>query len=59
MANLLWLQGGACSGTMSFRNAEELSAFGLVTDYRVHKKWCALPSLALPQAAVGVDLSGI
>jgi len=30
MANLLWLQGGACSGnTMSFLNAEEPSACDL------------------------------
>lgn len=31
MANMLWLQGGACSGnTMSFLNAEEASACDLV-----------------------------
>jgi hydrogenase small subunit len=37
MANLLWLQGGACSGnTMSFLNAEEPSACDLVTDFGVN-----------------------
>lgn len=40
MANLLWLQGGACSGnTMSFLNAEEPSACGLVTDFAINVLW--------------------
>ena len=49
MANLLWLQGGACSGnTMSFLNAEEPSACDLVTDFGINVLWH--PSL-------GVELS--
>ena len=40
MANLLWLQGGACSGnTMSFLNAEEPSAVDLVTDFGINVLW--------------------
>jgi len=40
MANLLWLQGGACSGnTMSFLNAEEPSAVDLVTDFGINILW--------------------
>ena len=40
MANLLWLQGGACSGnTMSFLNAEEPSACDLVTDFGIKILW--------------------
>lgn len=50
MANLLWLQGGACSGnTMSFLNAEEPSAVDLVTDFGIRILWH--PSL-------GVELGG-
>ena len=46
MANLLWLQGGACSGnTMSFLNAEEPSACDLVTDFGINILW--QPSLGL------------
>ena len=46
MANLLWLQGGACSGnTMSFLNAEEPSACDLVTDFGINVLW--QPSLGL------------
>ena len=46
MANLLWLQGGACSGnTMSFLNAEEPSACDLVTDFGINVLWH--PSLGL------------
>ena len=46
MANLLWLQGGACSGnTMSFLNAEEPSACDLLTDFGLKLLWH--PSLAL------------
>jgi hypothetical protein len=46
MANLLWLQGGACSGnTMSFLNAEEPSACDLVTDFGINILWH--PSLGL------------
>jgi uptake hydrogenase small subunit len=37
MANLIWLQGGACSGnTMSFLNAEEPSVCDLVTDFGIN-----------------------
>ena len=40
MANLLWLQGGACSGnTMSFLNADEPSACDLVTDFGINVLW--------------------
>ncbi len=46
MANLLWLQGGACSGnTMSFLNAEEPSVCDLVTDFGINVLWH--PSLGL------------
>lgn len=40
MANVLWLQGGACSGnTMSFLNAEEPTVPELVTDFGVNMLW--------------------
>jgi len=46
MANLLWLQGGACSGnTMSFLNAEAPSVCDLVTDFGVNILWH--PSLGI------------
>jgi uptake hydrogenase small subunit len=46
MANLLWLQGGACSGnTMSFLNAEEPSVCDLVTDFGINMLWH--PSLGM------------
>jgi len=46
MANLLWLQGGACSGnTMSFLNAEEPSVCDLVTDFGISIVWH--PSLGM------------
>ena len=46
MANLLWLQGGACSGnTMSFLNAEEPSVCDLVTDFGINIVWH--PSLGM------------
>ena len=46
MANMLWLQGGACSGnTMSFLNAEEPSACDLVTDFGINVLW--QPSLGM------------
>src|SRR3954463_13779410 len=46
MANLLWLQGGACSGnTMSFLNAEQPSVCDLVTDFGIHVLWH--PSLGM------------
>ncbi|MBK8234744.1 MAG: hydrogenase [Deltaproteobacteria bacterium] len=46
MTNLLWLQGGACSGnTMSFLNAEEPSAVDLVTDFGLNVLWH--PSLGI------------
>jgi NiFe hydrogenase small subunit HydA len=50
MANLLWLQGGACSGnTMSFLNAEEPSVCDLVTDFGINVLWH--PSLGLELGA--------
>jgi NiFe hydrogenase small subunit HydA len=46
MANLLWLQGGACSGnTMSFLNAEQPSVCDLVTDFGIKLLWH--PSLGM------------
>jgi hydrogenase small subunit len=46
MANLIWLQGGACSGnTMSFLNAEEPSVCDLVTDFGINVLWH--PSLGI------------
>jgi NiFe hydrogenase small subunit HydA len=46
MTNLLWLQGGACSGnTMSFLNAEEPSVCDLVTDFGIKVLWH--PSLGI------------
>ncbi|MCG8349728.1 MAG: hydrogenase [Chloroflexales bacterium] len=40
MANVLWFQGGACSGnTMSFLNAEEPSVVDLVTDFGINILW--------------------
>ncbi len=46
MANLLWLQGGACSGnTMSFLNAEAPSVCDLVTDFGINILWH--PSLGI------------
>ena len=55
MANLLWLQGGACSGnTMSFLNAEQPSACDLVTDFGINVLWH--PSLGME---LGDDLRKI
>jgi len=52
MANLIWLQGGACSGnTMSFLNAEEPSVCDLVTDFGINVLWH--PSLGME---LGEDL---
>ncbi|MEM9542164.1 MAG: hydrogenase [Cyanobacteria bacterium P01_E01_bin.42] len=52
MANVLWLQGGACSGnTMSFLNAEEPSVCDLVTDFGINVLWH--PSLGME---LGEDL---
>src|SRR4249919_1994853 len=46
MANVLWLQGGACSGnTMSFLNAEEPTVVELVTDFGLNILWH--PSMGL------------
>jgi hydrogenase small subunit len=46
MANVLWLQGGACSGnTMSFLNAQEPTVVELVTDFGINIIWH--PSMAL------------
>lgn len=40
MANVLWLQGGACSGnTMSFLNAEEPSVVDLILDFGLNVLW--------------------
>ena len=37
MANVLWLQGGACSGnTISFLNAEEPTLVDLITDFGIN-----------------------
>ncbi|WP_332369333.1 hypothetical protein [Spirosoma telluris] len=48
MANVLWLQGGACSGnTMSFLNAEEPTVVELVTDFGVNILWHPLLALKL------------
>jgi hydrogenase small subunit len=46
MANVLWLQGGACSGnTMSFLNAQEPTVVELVTDFGINIVWH--PSMGL------------
>ncbi len=46
MANLLWLQGGACSGnTMSFLDAQEPTVVELVTDFGINILWH--PSIGL------------
>ncbi|MEQ8553100.1 MAG: hydrogenase [Cyclobacteriaceae bacterium] len=46
MANVLWLQGGACSGnTMSFLDAEEPTVIELVTDFGINILWH--PSIGL------------
>lgn len=40
MANVLWLQGGACSGnTMSFLNAQEPTVIELVVDFGINILW--------------------
>ena len=40
MTNVLWLQGGACSGnTMSFLCSEEPTAVDLVTDFGINVLW--------------------
>ncbi len=55
MTNVLWLQGGACSGnTMSFLNAEEPSACDLVNDFGLNLLWH--PSLGLE---LGEDLRAL
>lgn len=46
MTNVLWLQGGACSGnTISFLNAEEPTLVDLATDFNINILWH--PSLGL------------
>ena len=46
MINVLWFQGGACSGnTMSFLNAEEPTVVELVTDFGINILWH--PSIGL------------
>ncbi len=46
MANVLWLQGGACSGnTMSFLNAEEPTVVELIVDFGINILWH--PSMGL------------
>ncbi len=55
MANLLWLQGGACSGnTMSFLNAQEPTVVELVTDFGINILWH--PSIGLEIGHQVVDL---
>jgi uptake hydrogenase small subunit len=55
VANLLWLQGGACSGnTMSFLNAEEPSVCDLVTSFGIKVLWH--PSLGME---LGDDLQAM
>ncbi len=40
MANVLWLQGGACSGnTMSFLNAQEPTVVELIVDFGINILW--------------------
>jgi Ni,Fe-hydrogenase I small subunit len=46
MTNVLWLQGGACSGnTMSFLNAEEPTVCDLIADFGIKVLWH--PSLGI------------
>ncbi|AMR25585.1 hydrogenase (plasmid) [Hymenobacter psoromatis] len=55
MANVLWLQGGACSGnTMSFLNAEEPTVVELVTDFGINILWH--PSLGVELGHQVTDL---
>lgn len=55
MANVLWLQGGACSGnTMSFLNAEEPTVVDLVTDFGLNILWH--PSIGLEIGAQVTNL---
>ena len=55
MINVLWLQGGACSGnTMSFLNAEEPTVVELVTDFGINILWH--PSIGLEIGEQVVDL---
>lgn len=55
MANVLWLQGGACSGnTMSFLNAEEPTVVELITDFGINILWH--PSIGLEIGNQVIDL---
>ncbi len=55
MINVLWLQGGACSGnTMSFLNAQEPTVVELVTDFGINILWH--PSIGLEIGEQVVDL---
>ncbi|MGJ8685883.1 MAG: hypothetical protein ACSHWQ_00280 [Spongiibacteraceae bacterium] len=55
MANLLWLQGGACSGnTMSFLNAEQPSVCDLVSDFDINILWH--PSLGMEMGDAVIDI---
>ncbi len=55
MINVLWLQGGACSGnTMSFLNAQEPTVVELVTDFGINILWH--PSIGLEIGDQVVDL---
>ncbi len=55
MANLLWLQGGACSGnTMSFLNAEAPSVCDLVTDFGINILWHPSLGMELGDAVKGI-----
>ena len=55
MANLLWLQGGACSGnTMSFLNADQPTAVDLLTDFGIDLLWHPSLGMELGQQAQDV-----
>ncbi|MDR0792066.1 MAG: hypothetical protein LBE82_02065 [Chitinophagaceae bacterium] len=55
MANVLWLQGGACSGnTMSFLNAEEPTVVELIVDFGINILWH--PSVGLE---IGVQVKDL
>lgn len=55
MANVLWLQGGACSGnTMSFLNAEEPTVVELIVDFGINILWH--PSIGLE---IGVQVKDL
>ena len=50
MANVLWLQGGACSGnTMSFLDAEEPTVVELIVDFGINILWHPTVGLEIGQ----------